>query len=75
MLILSRKRNERIMIGDDISIMVVDIRGDQVQIIIEINVHTLRFSLPARALLPRIGEPVRLGLEPETAVQVFYKNK
>ena len=32
MLILSRKRNERIMIGDDISIMIVDIRGDQVQI-------------------------------------------
>ena len=32
MLILSRKRNEKIMIGDDISIMVVDIRGDQVQI-------------------------------------------
>jgi len=31
-LILSRKRNERIMIGDDISIMIVDIRGDQVQI-------------------------------------------
>jgi len=31
-LILSRKRNEKIMIGDDISIMVVDIRGDQVQI-------------------------------------------
>ena len=32
MLILSRKRNEKIMIGDEISIMVVDIRGDQVQI-------------------------------------------
>ncbi len=32
MLILSRKRNEKIMIGDDISIMIVDIRGDQVQI-------------------------------------------
>ena len=32
MLILSRKRNERIMIGDDISIMIVDIRGDQVQV-------------------------------------------
>jgi carbon storage regulator len=31
-LILSRKRNEKIMIGDDISIMIVDIRGDQVQI-------------------------------------------
>ncbi len=32
MLILSRKRNEKIMIGDDISIMIVDVRGDQVQI-------------------------------------------
>lgn len=32
MLILSRKRNEKIMIGDDISIMIVDIRGDQVQV-------------------------------------------
>jgi len=31
-LILSRKRNEKIMIGDDIAIMIVDIRGDQVQI-------------------------------------------
>ncbi len=32
MLILSRKRNEKIMIGDDISIMIIDIRGDQVQV-------------------------------------------
>lgn len=32
MLILSRKKNEKIMIGDDVSIMIVDIRGDQVQI-------------------------------------------
>ncbi|MDR1095136.1 MAG: carbon storage regulator CsrA [Spirochaetaceae bacterium] len=32
MLILSRKTNEKIMIGDDIAITVIDIRGDQVRI-------------------------------------------
>jgi carbon storage regulator len=32
MLILSRKVDERIMIGDEIEISVVDIRGDQVKI-------------------------------------------
>lgn len=32
MLILSRKTNERIMIGDEIEISVVEIRGDQVKL-------------------------------------------
>lgn len=32
MLILARKLNERIMIGDSIEISVVDIRGDQVKL-------------------------------------------
>jgi carbon storage regulator len=32
MLILSRKINERIMIGDDISISIIEIRGDQVRL-------------------------------------------
>lgn len=32
MLILTRKRNEKIMIGDSIEIVIVDIRGEQVQI-------------------------------------------
>ena len=32
MLVLSRKVNQRIMIGDEIEIVVVDIRGEQVQI-------------------------------------------
>jgi carbon storage regulator len=35
MLILSRKLNEKIMIGDDISISVIEIRGDQVKIGVE----------------------------------------
>ena len=32
MLILSRKINEKIMIGDDISISIIEVRGDQVRI-------------------------------------------
>ncbi|MDR0447617.1 MAG: carbon storage regulator CsrA [Treponema sp.] len=32
MLILSRKINENIMIGEDISISIIEIRGDQVRI-------------------------------------------
>jgi carbon storage regulator len=32
MLILSRKTNEKIMIGEDISISIIDIRGDQVRL-------------------------------------------
>jgi carbon storage regulator len=32
MLILSRKVDEKIMIGDDISISIIEIRGDQVRI-------------------------------------------
>jgi len=32
LLILTRKRNERIMIGDSIEVVIVDIRGEQVQL-------------------------------------------
>jgi carbon storage regulator len=32
LLILTRKRNERIMIGDNIEVVIVDIRGEQVQL-------------------------------------------
>jgi len=32
MLILSRRINEKIMIGDDVSISIIEIRGDQVRI-------------------------------------------
>jgi carbon storage regulator len=32
MLILSRRINEKIMIGDDISISIIEIRGDQVRV-------------------------------------------
>lgn len=43
MLVLSRKKNERIMLGDDIVVTVVEIRGDKVRLGIEaptnISVH------------------------------------
>jgi carbon storage regulator len=35
MLVLSRKRNEQIVIGDNIVITVVDIRGDKVRLGVE----------------------------------------
>lgn len=35
MLVLTRKKNETILIGDDIQVTVVDIRGDKVRLGIE----------------------------------------
>jgi len=35
MLVLSRYKNERIMIGDDIVVVVVEIRGDKVRLGVE----------------------------------------
>ena len=32
MLVLSRKRNEKIVIGDEITVTVLEVRGDQVQL-------------------------------------------
>ena len=43
MLVLSRKKDEKIVIGDDITIMVVEIRGDKVRLGVdapkEVTVH------------------------------------
>jgi carbon storage regulator len=39
MLVLSRRKSEEIMIGDDVSIMVVEIRGDKVRIGINAPKH------------------------------------
>lgn len=43
MLVLSRKKDEKIIIGDNITIMVIEIRGDKVRLGIEapkdVSVH------------------------------------
>ena len=39
MLVLSRHKNERLFIGDDITIVVTDIRGDKVRLGIEAPEH------------------------------------
>lgn len=39
MLCLSRKKDERIMIGDTITILVVEIRGDKVRLAIDAPKH------------------------------------
>ena len=43
MLVLSRKKDEKIIIGDNVSIMIVDIQGDKVRLGIEapreVSVH------------------------------------
>jgi carbon storage regulator len=72
MLVLSRQRSETIMIGDDIEVTVVDIRGDKVRLGItaprEVSVHrkevydAIRRENRAAAQvkpedLPAIGKP------------------
>lgn len=39
MLVLTRKRNQRINIGDDIVVTVLEVRGDQVRLGIEAPKH------------------------------------
>ena len=79
MLVLTRKIDESIIIGDNIKIIVVDIRGDQVKIGIdaprEISVHreeiykeiqaeNLRAAMSSRAVsLDKIADMIKKGEE------------
>jgi carbon storage regulator len=60
MLVLSRKTNESIMIGDNIVVTVVDIRGDSVRLGIaaprEIPVH--RREVYDKINAPEVSKPV-----------------
>lgn len=51
MLVLTRKKNERILIGGEISITVVEVRGDRVRLGIDApeDVRIMRSELPPEA--------------------------
>ena len=69
MLVLSRQRDETIMIGDEIEITVVDIRGDKVRLGIsaptEISVHRQEVYEAIQRENRRAA-----GLDPDDAPQV-----
>ena len=53
MLILTRKLNEKIKIGDDVTVTIVEIRGDQVKIGVEApNPPQLCFPAESLGTLP-----------------------
>lgn len=82
MLVLTRKRDESIMIGDDVRITIVDVRGDQVKIGIdaprsvpvhreeiyqEIQAEIRRAALDRGVDAPGLGEATRPEAPPPQA--------
>lgn len=63
MLVLSRKRGERIVIGPNIELMVIDIRGDNVR---------LGFCAPLEVVIHRqeVFQRVQLAKETETGLLI-----
>jgi carbon storage regulator len=65
MLVLSRKRDERIVIGDNIVITIVDVRGDKVRVGIEappeipVHRHEVAEALKRNAAAPPPPDPHR----------------
>ncbi len=60
MLVLSRKRGEKIVIGDDITVTVLEVRGDRVK---------LGFTAPAEVPIHRTE--VQQGIENGSSVQEY----
>ena len=64
MLVLSRYRDESIIIGDDVVITVVDVRGDRVRLGIQAPAHV---SVHRREIYEAIAKEKELGLEGKAA--------
>ena len=69
MLVLSRKRNEKIVIGEEITVTVLEVRGDQVQIGIDapraIPVHRHEVYIAIHEAGDAGGEPAADAETPE----------
>ena len=66
MLVLSRKRNETIRIGSDVSVVVVDILGDKVRLGIQAPQHVPVHRQEVYAAIERDGQ--RLGRKPRRPI-------
>ena len=66
MLVLSRKRDERIVIGDNIVITVVDVRGDKVRLGIEAPKEVPVHRLEVLEALKRSAAPATADSQPGT---------
>lgn len=67
MLVLSRKRNEQFVIGDNVVVTVVEIRGDKVRLGIEAPAHVPVHRAEVFAAIARESSPPASGSEPKTA--------
>lgn len=69
MLVLSRQRDQTIMIGDDIEITVVDIRGDKVRLGINAPQHVIVHRKEVYEAIKRENRAAA-GLKPEDVTNV-----
>ena len=62
MLVLTRKTNESIVIGENIVVTVIDIRGDKIRLGIDAPKHV---SVHRREIYDRIKSPAKEGQPPQ----------
>lgn len=62
MLILSRKIDEKIRIGEDISVTVIEIRGDQVKVGVEAPKHVKVFRQEVLASIQRENQAAAVSV-------------